>query len=256
MKFKIKHVKQVIQDLNIDMNKQKFTIQDLKKGMIVENEHFNITHGSIKKTAKIALAHLNEDPKYYQKLTKIGLGTEVTIEQLQNILHSKVIQQDIQKAMTWGDVARIIKKVLKIFGVTLSISLILKYITDKSETKRYWNNVYDFLLHMTFSIALSAYLKKSYPYLPFETINELVIQRWNHFNATKYSGSGIQSIMFPKSKYTSESSFNWLQKHNMKPLKKVHETENYYRYRIEKPNKNNKYYTMKIKHGIQLVIQK
>lgn len=39
-------------------------------GMNVELEHQDVTHGNVVKTAKIAAAHLNENPKYYSLLMK------------------------------------------------------------------------------------------------------------------------------------------------------------------------------------------
>lgn len=38
-------------------------------GLNIELEHSNITHNDLKKTVKIALAHLEEDPRYYYFLT-------------------------------------------------------------------------------------------------------------------------------------------------------------------------------------------
>ena len=45
----------------------------LQEGMNVELEHCDITHGDLYLTARIALAHLKEDPDYYVKLKKAGL---------------------------------------------------------------------------------------------------------------------------------------------------------------------------------------
>ena len=39
-------------------------------GMNTELEHQDVTHGNVVKTAKIAAAHLNENPKYYSLLMK------------------------------------------------------------------------------------------------------------------------------------------------------------------------------------------
>ncbi|MDD8013265.1 MAG: hypothetical protein PHX05_07300 [Acidobacteriota bacterium] len=47
--------------------------ETLAEGMNVELEHCDVTHGDTLMTAKIALAHLREDPEYYQKLKKAGL---------------------------------------------------------------------------------------------------------------------------------------------------------------------------------------
>ena len=57
--------------LNIDFSK--FSFEDFKRGIGIELEHgteninTNITNDDLLKTAKIALAHLNEYPNYYNK---------------------------------------------------------------------------------------------------------------------------------------------------------------------------------------------
>ena len=65
-------IKKLEKTLKIDF--KKIPIEEFKMGMKVELEHgkkkkkTNITNNDPIKTAKIALAHLNEDPKYYKKL--------------------------------------------------------------------------------------------------------------------------------------------------------------------------------------------
>ena len=57
--------------LNIDFSK--FPYEDFKRGINIEFEHgleninTNVTNNDLLKTAKIALAHLNEYPNYYNK---------------------------------------------------------------------------------------------------------------------------------------------------------------------------------------------
>lgn len=57
--------------LNIKFDK--FPFEDFKRGIIIELEHgkvnpkTNVTDDDLLKTAKIALAHLNEYPNYYNK---------------------------------------------------------------------------------------------------------------------------------------------------------------------------------------------
>ena len=57
--------------LNIDFSK--FPFEDFKRGISIELEHgmeninTNVTNDDLLKTAKIALAHLNEYPNYYSK---------------------------------------------------------------------------------------------------------------------------------------------------------------------------------------------
>ena len=57
--------------LNIDFTN--FPFEDFKRGINIELEHgteninTNVTNNDLLKTAKIALAHLNEYPNYYNK---------------------------------------------------------------------------------------------------------------------------------------------------------------------------------------------
>ena len=57
--------------LNIDFTK--FPFEDFKRGISIELEHgkenigTDVTDNDLIKTAKIALAHLNEFPNYYNK---------------------------------------------------------------------------------------------------------------------------------------------------------------------------------------------
>ena len=48
----------------------KFDPEEFHKGMNVEMEHQDVTNGNVVKTAKIAAAHLTENPKYYTLLKK------------------------------------------------------------------------------------------------------------------------------------------------------------------------------------------
>ena len=50
--------------------------------------------------------------------------------------------------------------------------------------------------------------------------------------------SQIQAIIFDKKKWTASKARNWLKKNRFKPLKAVHKTENYLRYRLKTPSKN------------------
>lgn len=68
-------------------------------------------------------------------------------------------------------------------------------------------------------------------------------------------GSIVQSIIFNKKYYNKDKSGRYLFKHNIKPLK-IHETNNYYRYRLFEPRNDAQYYTIKLKNGVSLVIMK
>lgn len=59
--------KRSLQELGIDLSREKFTLHDVARGMKAEYEHgeegsrFNVTNGDRLTTAKVALAHLYEE---------------------------------------------------------------------------------------------------------------------------------------------------------------------------------------------------
>ena len=67
--FKLKDILAVADILNIDFSK--FSLSDFITGINIELEHglvnplTNVTNNDLLMTAKIALAHLNELPNYY-----------------------------------------------------------------------------------------------------------------------------------------------------------------------------------------------
>lgn len=70
--------------IGIEWRKEQYKPKDLREGMQVEEEHgpgagdprVDVTKGSKKRTAQIALAHLEEDPDYYEKLEKMESGSQ------------------------------------------------------------------------------------------------------------------------------------------------------------------------------------
>lgn len=52
----------------VDWSAVRFCARDLARGMDVEREHADITHGDAVLAARIALAHLREFPDYYVAL--------------------------------------------------------------------------------------------------------------------------------------------------------------------------------------------
>ena len=64
----------------------------------------------------------------------------------------------------------------------------------------------------------------------------------------------IQAIVFEKSNgWTLGSSKSWIDYHNYKPIKGVHETETQYRYRIEDPTHFNRFVTKIIGHKVHII---
>ncbi len=74
-KFNDEQAKQVGEKLGIDWNK--FNVEQFRRGMEVELEHglvdsnTNVSDDDPLITGKIALAHLNEFPDYYDRLEKM-----------------------------------------------------------------------------------------------------------------------------------------------------------------------------------------
>ena len=64
----------------------------------------------------------------------------------------------------------------------------------------------------------------------------------------------IQAINFPKKKFTTEKARTWLKKNKHKPIKRVHETPNYYRYRLMNPKKFKSYRIKELSSGVKLVL--
>lgn len=77
MTFTLQQVLQITKQMGIDWTKVAFSPEDVQMGMEVELEHgqrdqlTNVTNDDPQMTAKIALAHLNEIPDYYQRLKKM-----------------------------------------------------------------------------------------------------------------------------------------------------------------------------------------
>lgn len=69
--FTMEDVDKIAKKLDIDFSK--FSKEDFLTGLNIELEHgmvnptTNVTDNNLEKTAKIALAHLNEFPNYYNK---------------------------------------------------------------------------------------------------------------------------------------------------------------------------------------------
>ena len=79
-RFTIEQVTAVAAVLEIDLEDEAFTLDDLRRGMDVELEHgsrdprTNVTNDDPVLTGKIALAHLREMPDYYTRLDVMEHG--------------------------------------------------------------------------------------------------------------------------------------------------------------------------------------
>ena len=63
--------KRIGDKLNVNWNK--IDLEQLRRGMQVEQEHSNVVGKSLIKLGKVAHAHLKENPKYYTILKKYNL---------------------------------------------------------------------------------------------------------------------------------------------------------------------------------------
>ena len=63
----------------------------------------------------------------------------------------------------------------------------------------------------------------------------------------------LQSIIFDKQLYSLREAKHWLLMHHYKPIKPVHSTTNFYRFRMSEPNPRNRYYTKHITDGIMFI---
>jgi len=67
--------------------------------------------------------------------------------------------------------------------------------------------------------------------------------------------SKIQAVIFDKLIWSNKEAQLWLNQHKLKPIKGVHITKNYRRYRIMEPNYKYNYITYDINNGIKLIIE-
>ncbi len=67
-------VKRALKALGAKVKKCGITAAALREGMEVEREHWDLTGGALKKTAKVAAAHLCERPDYYKRLKRYVEG--------------------------------------------------------------------------------------------------------------------------------------------------------------------------------------
>ena len=65
----------------------------------------------------------------------------------------------------------------------------------------------------------------------------------------------IQAILFEKDKFTTDKARKFLKKHNYIPIKRVHKTENYLRYRIRRPKDKTMYRMINFGDDIKAVIE-
>lgn len=64
----------------------------------------------------------------------------------------------------------------------------------------------------------------------------------------------VQAVLFDNKTFTTASSRRWLKRHNFQPIKRVHKTTNYLRYRIIEPNDQDKYVFKHITDDIKFII--
>lgn len=96
-KFTLEQAKDMAGKLNVDFKTAGFTAEEFLEGMNIELEHgtvdpaTNVTNDAPLTTAKIAMAHLNENPMYYDD--NIGLEAwEHALDEVKGDTKGKKIQ--------------------------------------------------------------------------------------------------------------------------------------------------------------------
>jgi hypothetical protein len=80
--FTSEEARQYGEDIGIDWSSAPFDVEQFRMGMSIELEHgtvnalTDVTHDDPIATARIALAHLNEFPDYYTRLSRMERETE------------------------------------------------------------------------------------------------------------------------------------------------------------------------------------
>ena len=96
-KFSMEIAKDIAGQLHVDFDKAGFTPDEFLEGMHIELEHglvdpaTNVTNDDPLTTAKIVMAHLNENPKYYDE--NVGLEAwEHALDKIKGDTTGKKIQ--------------------------------------------------------------------------------------------------------------------------------------------------------------------
>lgn len=63
----------------------------------------------------------------------------------------------------------------------------------------------------------------------------------------------IQAVLFDIKHWKTPDARRWLKNHNYKPIKKVHKTDKYLRYRLIEPNDKDKYRTLNFGKNIKVI---
>lgn len=98
-------IKRIGSHIGIKWESVGFTPESFALGMKEEYEHgsrdpqTNVTNDCPVATAKIAFAHLKEDPKYYQKLKKI-MKKSKAMEMFDNLARKAILKQRIFRAIS------------------------------------------------------------------------------------------------------------------------------------------------------------
>lgn len=64
----------------------------------------------------------------------------------------------------------------------------------------------------------------------------------------------VQALIFRKDHFTAKAARAWLKKHHYRAMKRVHETPNYFRYRIKEPIDRGRYRLIEFTPGIKAVM--
>jgi arsenate reductase-like glutaredoxin family protein len=65
----------------------------------------------------------------------------------------------------------------------------------------------------------------------------------------------IQAILFNINSWDTKKAREWLKKHGYNPIKRVHKTQQFLRYRLIEPTSNVKYRVKEIGQGIKYIFE-
>ena len=77
---------------------------------------------------------------------------------------------------------------------------------------------------------------------------------YNFILSTNNNMTVTQSIIFSKEFYDTARARRWLSRHHYVPIKRVHETTRYLRYRIKEPDERYEYRIKPFTNGVKAVI--
>jgi len=213
------------------------------------------------------LKRYSYDDLYHLSLVFYANGTWYLTERRPRVIITRIENDKDLPVLKGVDMSKIQRIKVNLHDKKLSIADMMKNaITKYSEQTLFSydaikNNCQDYIIQLLTANDLLTEEIKQFVKQPVDKLFEntgilsslsSTITNWKHRLDGLLYGDGnknknkIQAILFDKRYFSKNKAKEWMKKHNIKPIKDVHETKYLWRYRLMEPDSNYKYITKSI----------